>query len=459
MLFGWKSHFMKNKIDFKTLIPLYLENSKNHPVIVTNLLGKYVYTNSVFLNRFNFITNDFIGKEFSIGVNADDYTKCNETIAKLLENPKEVYEVRIRKPLKGEQFFTWTNWELSLLKQDDEAIGIIWIGVDVTHEEHTRGQLASTNIKLQAILNSTTQTNILLSSEYKILSFNNFANYISKLNLNKALIINSSIWDYISPTDSKSFHQNTQKALKGEILKLEKLIKFPNKEVWLRLTFHPAYNAENEIIGITFSTIDISKRKKSEALLVQHQLMLEALHNSTEEASTFLDCDLRILFLNNLAKQIFQEIYHHECTVGECAIDYILPELKQEFIGHYQNVLSGKTVVIEKHYNQSWWRFSMFPVYDKQDKIIGISDNVKNITTDKNHVDKIVEQNKMLNEIAWEQSHLVRKPLANILALVNLIKHTYTLEELADLNQMLETSALELDRVILQINTKSRQVD
>ncbi|WP_017257184.1 PAS domain-containing protein [Pedobacter arcticus] len=447
---------MNTKIDFKPLIPLYLQNSKRHSIIITDFDEKYVYTNNAFLNRFGFITNDFIGKQFRIGIHADDHETCNETIQRLLENPDELYELKIRKPLQGEQFSTWTSWELSVLKENDKTLGILWIGIDVTPEERTRDELTNTNIKLQAILNSTTQSNVLISPDYKIMSFNHWANYVSELNLNKSLVINSSIWDYI--LDREAFYQNSQKAFKGETIRLEKLSKFPNKEVWLKTGYHPAYNQENEIIGVTFTTVDITKKKKSEALLLQHQLMLEALHNSTEEALTFLDCELKILFSNNFAKDVSLEISGKESKIGDCAIDYVVPELRREFSQHYQDVLSGKTIVVEKHLDKSWWRFSMFPVQDNDGKIIGLSDNIKNITKDKDYIDKIVEQNKLLNEIAWEQSHLVRKPLANILALVSLIKHTHTLDELADLNQMLEISATELDNVILQINTKSRKV-
>ncbi len=61
-----------------------------------------------------------------------------------------------------------------------------------------------------------------------------------------------------------------------------------------------------------------------------------------------------------------------------------------------------------------------------------------------------------LNEIGFIQSHLVRKPLANIIGLAGLIQQERTEERLDQLCGMLKTSTTELDQVIKQISNKTQ---
>lgn len=72
------------------------------------------------------------------------------------------------------------------------------------------------------------------------------------------------------------------------------------------------------------------------------------------------------------------------------------------------------------------------------------------------YLDKIESQNKILKEIAWTQSHIVRAPLARIMGIINLV-HEGVLEdhELIGLLPNILSSALELDNVIRDISDKA----
>lgn len=60
-----------------------------------------------------------------------------------------------------------------------------------------------------------------------------------------------------------------------------------------------------------------------------------------------------------------------------------------------------------------------------------------------------------LDEISFIQSHGVRKPLANILGIADIIAHEEDQTEILKLTQMLERSARELDLIIKAITTKA----
>jgi light-regulated signal transduction histidine kinase (bacteriophytochrome) len=130
-----------------------------------------------------------------------------------------------------------------------------------------------------------------------------------------------------------------------------------------------------------------------------------------------------------------------------------VPDLQAEFSDYYQRVLQGETIYVEKEHFGSWWRFSLFPVYDSENNIVGISDNVKDITARKENELKILKQNETLQQIAWQQSHEVRRPVANILGMYNLLKddQTATEEEKQKYLDYLLQATKELDKIIHKI--------
>jgi light-regulated signal transduction histidine kinase (bacteriophytochrome) len=60
-------------------------------------------------------------------------------------------------------------------------------------------------------------------------------------------------------------------------------------------------------------------------------------------------------------------------------------------------------------------------------------------------------ENKM-QEIAWQQSHVVRAPLATLMGLVNLLEETSTDNRQHEILQHIKATATQLDDVIRSIS-------
>lgn len=59
-----------------------------------------------------------------------------------------------------------------------------------------------------------------------------------------------------------------------------------------------------------------------------------------------------------------------------------------------------------------------------------------------------------LKEVAYDQSHLVRAPLANILGLTALLESMNVNDEVKDLINMLQSSAIKLDKEVIKLTDK-----
>lgn len=87
----------------------------------------------------------------------------------------------------------------------------------------------------------------------------------------------------------------------------------------------------------------------------------------------------------------------------------------------------------------------------KPDRVVG---SLQDITDLKERELRIAHQNKMLQDIAWVNSHEVRGPVASILGLFNLYNEASTQEEKDNIIKMINTCAVNLDRMVKDIADK-----
>jgi K+-sensing histidine kinase KdpD len=82
------------------------------------------------------------------------------------------------------------------------------------------------------------------------------------------------------------------------------------------------------------------------------------------------------------------------------------------------------------------------------------------ITEKKEYTDALEKQNKILGEISWIQSHVVRAPLARLMGLFDLLKtRDFKMVNEDELYRLIEQSMEELDKHIKDISQKAYLVN
>lgn len=192
---------------------------------------------------------------------------------------------------------------------------------------------------------------------------------------------------------------------------------------------------------------------------LQMAFMLKAIYHSTQEACTFIDTDFVIRYNNQVAKNITKQVFGKEAEAGENSLDYFLPEYQAEFKVIYEKALTGIPTTIERTDGTNWWQLATHPVYDKENNIIGLANNVQDITERKQREHAILQQNEAFRAIAWQQSHELRRPVANILGLCDLLKN-YKNETEAMKNKYVDymlKATEEIDTIIHKIVLKANE--
>lgn len=100
-------------------------------------------------------------------------------------------------------------------------------------------------------------------------------------------------------------------------------------------------------------------------------------------------------------------------------------------------------------------QWEMQALFDEQGQPDGIFCIGYNISEFVQTQDRLNSAHTQLNEIGYIQSHLVRKPLANIIGLADMIQQEISDKGLSHLCAMLKQSSAELDEVIKDISDKT----
>lgn len=265
-----------SQTEIANLLPAFLRNSVTYSVVITDMEGNYSYVNDLFKKRFAFLGIDFIGKPFQVAMHHGDVDNAIAVVHQCFAFPDRFFPIDIRKPSNNHNEFHWTQCEFSLFKDAvGNPIGILCVGHDITEAQRVNQLLRLSESKLRAILDSTSDNYVLISPEYKILSFNIQASRMAELVFGKPLEVGANMDEFVLPMDKVDFYADTRRALNGECLHFEREIFYGEESSWIEVYYVPVYEEDGTLVGFTFNSINISERKSSELKILEQSNRLK----------------------------------------------------------------------------------------------------------------------------------------------------------------------------------------
>jgi PAS domain S-box-containing protein len=174
--------------------------------------------------------------------------------------------------------------------------------------------------------------------------------------------------------------------------------------------------------GIAVYFVDITEQKKIQEKMYNDGQNLRAIINNTRDLIWSVDKHSNIITGNQAFWDRVQQL------TGKKEADVTNADFEQErmklLLDSYDRAFKGKAFsVVRQRELDDRLRFeelSFNPIYDQQQKVIGVNCFLRDITEPQQYLEKIERQNQRLLEIAWIQSHRVRAPVASILGLTQL---------------------------------------
>lgn len=267
--------------------------------------------------------------------------------------------------------------------------------------------------------------------------------------MKSAELIGKNLWALFPDTEGYHFPDAYKKAMyERETVRFEEFFAG-------RYFFTTVYPSPE---GITVFFQDITEEKEQEKILKQQEIKLRAISNSTADVYILLDRNCRIIGFNQVAQKEFFDFYHIEIHEGLDFTQYLVKGTEEGFKKNFVKALAGESVSVEMlipypNGKERWKQFRYFPVYDENGEITGVSFNAIDIDTLKRQQELLKKRNYILEEIAYIQSHELRRPVANILGIINLINNSQDpcTEDMWLYLSHLQKVAEDLDQIIHHI--------
>jgi len=195
---------------------------------------------------------------------------------------------------------------------------------------------------------------------------------------------------------------------------------------------------------------DITQHKLKDIKLIEALERINQTLESITDGFITLDRKLRITYWNKEAARILsiskENVLHRK--LWELYPYYRELDVYKQFKYSLEH---KETVKFEEYIAQlkKWVCFTVYPGVE------GLAVYFQDITSQKHGEEQINLKNQSLDQIAYINSHIIRKPLANILGIINSLEGLPCTEEHMDHPiKMLKQSATELDNRIKEINTR-----
>ena len=233
----------------------------------------------------------------------------------------------------------------------------------------------------------------------------------------------------------------------------------------------PVFN-NDKFYGLIFKSDIATELSKSNVLksemvkegvlkLAENEKTLKAIYDNTNSIRLMIDTDERIIFYNKRALEnsvLFMNNLHMK--TGVLLADVIKNKFFEEgsFREGVKKAFSGNRFVKELKIwlddSSYWFLTECFPV-SLEKEILAVSISIREITEKKKRELLIKKQNETLRSIIYQQSHELRKPIANILGVVDIVDLSELSEHNKKLFEHLKNLSKEVDQVIRKIVSKA----
>lgn len=267
--------------------------------------------------------------------------------------------------------------------------------------------------------------------------------------------------DFIHPDDVKICLDQYKKSKDAPGVPFQSQYRSQRKSggyIWIEVYLINLINNES-VKSYVVTYRDITERKKLE----EQQLLMSSIVNSSDDAIISKTLEGFITSWNYGAEKVLG--YTAKEIIGQHISTIVPLDLKQEEEDILEKVSAGHSVDhfetqrISKDGTILDVSITVSPIRDSLGKVVGSSKILRDISNEKKTQRLLKNQNEKLLEIAHFQSHIVRKPVANVLGIINLIDvNTPEAPENLELIPMLEEASKELDDVIHQIIRKTNEI-
>lgn len=184
--------------------------------------------------------------------------------------------------------------------------------------------------------------------------------------------------------------------------------------------------------------------------IIESELKLKAIFDSSTDMHFLVNSNYNVIAFNRSAALFVKDNYAHELNYQDDILSYTDPNILDQFKKCFKLALAGKSLkrewILMNGTPKACWKLTTFiPVKNNKGEVMGVALSSTDITRHKRLEEYINVQNEALRRIALIQSHELRRPVASLLGIMDLIKMEKVHFNYFDI---METTINELDEKI-----------
>jgi PAS domain S-box-containing protein len=210
---------------------------------------------------------------------------------------------------------------------------------------------------------------------------------------------------------------------------------------------------------------DVSEEQQVREEIAWTKNNLEALINNTQDMTWSINREGKYVYMNTAYRNRIAYTIGIVPKEGDDAYAHSghTEEINQEWISYYHRALSGERYVTRHESpdpqtkEPTYFEVSFNPIYKTtKGEIIGVGCFARDITERLKNEKALIDQNDRLKNIASLSSHELRRPVASMLGLINIIdKNNFLNPDNEPIIEHLFTVSMEIDEVIRTIVNKT----
>jgi PAS domain S-box-containing protein len=429
--------FMKSLID-----------SQTNFLIRFDINGYFTFVNKPFLKKLGYKKSELVGKHFSIVTIPEEQDLCQKTFLNCIANPGKVIPLTHKKVDKAGNLHD-TEWEfVSVADEGGTVIAVQGIGRDITERLIAEKERKQTTEKLDVFIEGINDYFFILDRQWRFVRINSAFEKIS--GRSRKQLVGSIIWETFPDLVGSPFDEAYHRAIaENKSLRFTACLQPLN--MWYDASVYPS------VEGLTVFLRDVTEEKRAQEEVVWTKNNLEALINNTEDQIWSVDRETRYVYMNQAYRRQIAHLTGAEPQKG--SYSYLHAGYSQEIIeqwnGYYARAIAGEryTIIGESIDPQTQkllsFEISFNPIYKVKGDITGVGCFARNITDLLETKKAIIDQNERLRHIASLTSHELRRPVASMLGLLNIVDRVNFLNpDNKEIIELLLTVGNEIDEVI-----------
>ncbi|HTE00955.1 MAG TPA: PAS domain S-box protein [Mucilaginibacter sp.] len=310
--------------------------------------------------------------------------------------------------------------------------------------------------RLNSFIESITDYCFILDNDWKLVRVNTA--FEKLVGIPREEIIGRDLWDRFPNILKTGFEPAYSKAI-NEQTSVQFVEYYQPMNKWFSATIYPSSE------GLTIFVRDITDEKHAQEETVWTKNNLEALINNTEDLTWSIDREGKYVYMNTAYRNRITYTVGTAPVEGDDAYAHSghTAQINKEWRSYYRRALLGERYVTRHESpdpqtkKPSYFEVSFNPIYKKsKDEIIGVGCFARDITERLKNEQALIEQNERLRNIASLSSHELRRPVASMIGLLNILdRQNFHNPENEQIIDHLFTVSHEIDEVIRTIVNKT----